>query len=73
MALERSLNRPFGDRPPQYILIFGAVGSLLVALVYVPSWTVLQRQGHQLCDELFPMESLHDATAILSTAEARQN
>jgi hypothetical protein len=72
LALERSLNTSFGHRPPQFVLIFGAVGSLLVAQAYVPGWTALQREGHRLCDELFPMGSLDEASAILSTAEGRQ-
>ena len=72
LALERSMHTAFGARPPQYVLVFGATGSLLVALVYVPGWTALQRHGQRLCDELFPMRSLGEASAILSTAEDRQ-
>jgi hypothetical protein len=72
LALERSLPGSFSNRPPQYVLIFGGVGSLLVALVYVPAWSALQIRGLQLCDELFRIEHLEDPVAILSQAENRQ-
>lgn len=36
LALERSMQTVFGSRSPQYVLVFGATGSLLVAMVYVP-------------------------------------
>lgn len=71
MTLERSVNPAF-TRPPQYVLIIGGFGSLLVALAYAPGWTALQRAGQHLCDELFPIQSLDEASKILSTAEARQ-
>lgn len=72
IALERSVHAQFGDRPPQYVLIFGGVGSLLVALVYVPAWAALRRGGYQLCAELFPMSHLAQPSAILCRAEDRQ-
>jgi hypothetical protein len=72
VALERSVHSQYGNRPPQYVLIFGGFGSLLVALFYVPAWAALRDQGHRLCDELFPMECLDEASAILSRAGDRQ-
>ncbi|WP_405064968.1 hypothetical protein OG558_23765 [Kribbella sp. NBC_01510] len=71
MALERSTNSP-GTRPPQYVLVIGGFGSLLVALAYVPGWAALQHQGQRLCDHLLPLQPLGDASAIVSTAEDRQ-
>ncbi|MET7400326.1 hypothetical protein ABZS66_43255 [Dactylosporangium sp. NPDC005572] len=55
-------------RPDQYILIFGGVGSLLVAAAYVPAWTALQDSAHRLRGELFPLDDLADGPTILSNA-----
>jgi hypothetical protein len=60
------------SRPPQYTLIFGGFGSLLVALVYVPAWAALRDRGLRLCDELFPMGQLDQASVVLSAAGDRQ-
>lgn len=57
--------------PPEIVLVFGGVGSLLVALFYVPAATALQRRGQSLCDELFPLAKADEASAILSVAEDR--
>ncbi|MDP8932229.1 MAG: hypothetical protein M3O70_27630 [Actinomycetota bacterium] len=57
--------------PPQFVLIFGGAGSLLVALFYVPAATALQRRGLRLSDELFPLHNVNEAPAILSAAENR--
>lgn len=54
--------------PPQYVFIFGGVGSVLVAAAYVPAWTALQRRAHLLCRELFPLDDLADGSTILSNA-----
>jgi hypothetical protein len=59
--------------PPQFVLIFGGLGSVLVALFYVPAATALRRRGQCLCDELLPPPSeTDDAAAILSAADNRQ-
>jgi len=58
--------------PPQFVLVFGGLGSLLVALFYVPAASALQRRGQRLCDELFPLNEAAEASAILSVAEDRQ-
>jgi hypothetical protein len=70
MMLEKSAHLPLGDLPPQYTLVFGGVGSLLVALAYVPGWAALQRRGHDLCE--FPMKGLNDGQAILNRASDSQ-
>jgi hypothetical protein len=68
MMLERHEGLPLGDLPPQYALIFGGVGSLLVAVAYVPGWAALQRRGRELCQQLFPIGDRNDGPAILSWA-----
>ncbi|WP_238007127.1 hypothetical protein KZZ52_37225 [Dactylosporangium sp. AC04546] len=55
-------------RPAQYVLIFGGVGSVLVAAAYVPAWTALRHRAHLLCRELFPLDDLDDGATILSNA-----
>lgn len=72
LAFERSVGSDFGSRPPEYILVFGGFSSLLVALVYVPGWSVLQRCGSELCERLFPVAALDEALAIASAVESRQ-
>ncbi len=57
--------------PQQLVLIFGGVGSLLVALFYVPAAAALQRRGQNVCEELFPLHEAKEASAILSSAEDR--
>jgi hypothetical protein len=55
--------------PPQFVLVFGGLGSLLVALYYVPAATALQHRGRQLCNDLFPLAKADGAAALLATAE----
>lgn len=57
--------------PPQFVLVFGGLGSLLVALFYIPAGTALQRRGQRLCDDLFPLAKADGAAAILAMAEDR--
>jgi hypothetical protein len=57
--------------PQQLVLILGGVGSLLVALFYVPAATALQRRGQNLCEQLFPLHEAKEPSAILSSAEDR--
>lgn len=71
-SLENSLHSSFGDRPPQFILIFGGVGSLLISLAYLPGWKSLQRYRGRLDDLLFPMGSLDDGEAVLEAASSRR-
>lgn len=72
-SLQHSLHTQYGNRPPQFILIFGAFGTTFVALLYVPARNALQRRGQQLCDALFPLHGLDDESIILSRASARQS
>jgi hypothetical protein len=71
LALDKSLHSGLG-RPSQYVLIVGGVGSVLVALAYVPARTALRLCATRLCEELFPIESLDDPAQILSAADSRQ-
>jgi hypothetical protein len=76
LAMERSVPVGFSSAtstplPPQFVLVFGGVGSLLVGLFYVPGAAALQRRGQRLCDELFPLNEATEASAILSLAEDR--
>jgi hypothetical protein len=70
--LQHSLHTQYGNRPPQFVLIFGAYGSVLVGLVYGPAWAALQRRGQLLCDALYPLRKLNEATAIVTRAADRQ-
>ena len=74
LAMERSVpagsgSAPSAHLPPQFVLVFGGLGSLLVGLFYVPAATALQRRGQRLCDELFSLSEATEASAILSLAE----
>jgi hypothetical protein len=76
LALQRSLpaGSGHGDAtglPPETVLIFGAAGSLLVALAYAPAATTFQRRGRALCDELFPLDKADEASVILSLTDDR--
>ncbi|HEY5988297.1 MAG TPA: hypothetical protein VIV12_18255 [Streptosporangiaceae bacterium] len=76
VTLERDLAAQSGDAtatglPPQFALIFGGLGSLLVALFYIPAASALQRRGRRLCDELFPLGKADEASAVLGVAEDR--
>jgi len=56
---------------PQTVLIFGGVGSALVAVAYGPASTALKTWAQRLCDELFPLDKADKAAVILSQAEDR--
>jgi len=70
--LEHSVHAPYGNRPPQFVLVFGAYGSLLVGVVYVPAWTAVQRRGRRLCYELFPLRGMTEKLAVLDRVGQRQ-
>lgn len=56
---------------PQTVLIFGAAGTALVAVVYGPASTALQVRAQHLCDQLFPLHHADKPAAILRQAEDR--
>jgi hypothetical protein len=70
--LEHSLHTKFGDRPPQFVLIFGGYGSVVIGVVYGPAWTALQRRGQVLSDQMYPLRRLDQAAAVLRQATNRQ-
>lgn len=57
--------------PPEFVLVFGGAGSLLVAVFYVPAAGALDRRGQALSTELFPLNEADEASAVLSVAENR--
>jgi hypothetical protein len=71
-SLEHSLHTQYGNRPSQFVLIFGAFGTTFVTLLYVPARSALQRRGEQLRDGLFPLDGLSDKSVILRRASDRQ-
>lgn len=76
VAVRQSLpvqSTPGGEEQmaPQIVLIFGGVGSTLVALAYGPAITALHNGGRRLCDDLFPLHEAKEAATILSQAEDR--
>ncbi len=71
LALQHDLNTDFGNRPPQYVLVVGAFGSLLIGSFYVPGWSALRREARRLVDDLYPLGIQHKADDVLATAEAR--
>lgn len=75
VALEQNSAIPPGESsaalPPEFVLVFGGMGSLLVGLFYVPAATALRDRGYDLCDDLFPLDQGNEAAAVLSRAEDR--
>jgi hypothetical protein len=57
--------------PAGEILVFGALGTLLVALFYVPTVAEINRRSTRLCDELFDLRTAADHQAILDLADQR--
>lgn len=58
--------------PEEAVTFFGAGGSLLVGLAYLPSATALRNRGQALSDDLFPLRKAEEAAAVLRLAEERQ-
>jgi hypothetical protein len=56
---------------PQTVLIFGGVGSALVAVAYGPASTALRTWAQRLCDELFPLAEADKAAVVLNQADDR--
>jgi hypothetical protein len=57
--------------PPEFVLVFGGAGSLLVAVFYMPAAGALDRRGQALSTELFPLNEADEASAVLSVADNR--
>ncbi|MER6135689.1 hypothetical protein [Streptomyces sp. NPDC001815] len=57
--------------PFEYVLVFGGVGTLLVAIAYVPAAIGLRRQAHRLAERLFTLEGVDDSAALLERVEQR--
>ncbi|MFG2970281.1 hypothetical protein ACGFZS_44130 [Streptomyces sp. NPDC048288] len=57
--------------PFEYVLVFGGVGSLNVAIAYAPAATGLRRQAHLLAERLFPLTGIDEPTQLLERAEQR--
>ena len=71
-AAARCGRAQYGNRPSQFVLIFGAFGTTFVTLLYVPARGALQRRGEQLRKALFPLHRLKDETVVLRRASDRQ-
>jgi hypothetical protein len=72
LALQRTASPQAATLPAQYILVFGAFGSTLAGLVYVPAWAALRDRGLRLCDQMLPLADLTGVPEILSRAGDRQ-
>jgi hypothetical protein len=57
--------------PFEYVLVFGGVGTLLVAIAYVPAAIGLRRQARLLAKRLFTLDGADDPAALLERAEQR--
>jgi hypothetical protein len=60
------------ELPAEAVIFFGAGGSLLVGLAYLPSAAALRDRGQLLCDDLFPLRKADEAATVLRLAEERQ-
>lgn len=71
LALQRDLTPSGSQRPPEYVLIVGAFGTLLIALAYEPAWTALQQGASRLAEKWFPLATLSKPEEVLTTADHR--
>jgi hypothetical protein len=71
MSLQRSVQQPLAQ-PPEYLLVFGGYGTLVVAAAYLPGWSAIQRRGRELCDALFPMTGVDHTSELIKTVNERQ-
>lgn len=46
------------DFPAELVLVYGAFFTVLVALIYVPTYALLVTVGRQICDAFFPFSSI---------------
>jgi hypothetical protein len=56
-ALRRVVLQAYTDKPfpPEILLLYGVVLTLIVALVYLPTWATMQRTGSLLRDRVAPL------------------
>jgi hypothetical protein len=56
-ALRRVVAQAYGDDqfPPEILILYGIVLTLIVALVYLPTWATMQRTGSLLRDGVAPL------------------
>jgi hypothetical protein len=71
LSLQHDIGTAFGDRPPQYVLVVGAFGSLLIGSFYVPGWSAIRNEAKRLVDDLYPLGIQEEAADVLAAAEAR--
>ncbi|MER5396974.1 hypothetical protein [Streptomyces sp. NPDC002599] len=62
---------PANAAPPEFVLIFGAMSSLIVAIVYVPTALGLRRQARLLAARLFTLTGTDEPPVLLERAEQR--
>jgi hypothetical protein len=65
--------RPAEALPAEGIVIFGAIGSAIVAAVYVPSRAALREHVYALCQRLVPVETADDPAAVAKLLGDRRN
>lgn len=58
--------------PPELILVFGGIGSLLVGSLYVPAASAIRQEGESLGDLLFDLRPEEDGARITELLEKRR-
>lgn len=72
MNLVREIDDSY-NRPQQYVLVFGIVGTLLVGSVYLPTRSALQTRALDLARSLSEISPLGDAEAIEKALDRRRS
>lgn len=71
MSLQREIDASY-SRPQQFVLVIGAIGTLLVGGLYVVTRAALQSRSLDLASDLSPIEGLDAADAIEKALERRR-
>jgi hypothetical protein len=58
--------------PPEITLVFGGMGSLLVALLYVPAASAIRQEGEFLSERLFSFRKESEGARVSELAEKRR-
>ena len=58
--------------PTEVTLVFGGMGSLLVALLYVPAASAIRQEGESLRDALFSLREVDEGAQLSELAEKRR-